>query len=200
MTIKSKSVSGEQAITIGSVYFDRNFRQIIYQITFPEPETWVTTDSLTYRIINDSIISRHFSIGMAEFSVFNLALNSHLPDFGLTNSSYHIESVEREGENVVTTWAPREGMKDKMGNILVSTLDKRLFGVIFMDVSGGILRKQFFEEYFNISGITFPGKIVEISYEMEGENYQISNFRKIKLNELENNSIYNYALPDSTGK
>lgn len=199
MTIKSKSSSGEQAITIGSVYFDRNQRQIIYNITFPEPETWVTTDSLTYRIIDDSIISRHVSVGMAEFSVFNLALNSHLPDFGLQKSIYHIESVERDGDNIVTTWAPKENMKDKMGNILVSTLNKKLFGVIFMNPSGVVLRKQFFEDYFNISGIAFPGKIVEIGNDIIGESYQISNFRNLKLNELENNSNYNYVLPFGSG-
>jgi hypothetical protein len=198
MTIKSKSSSGDQAITMGMVYFDRNFRQIIYNISFPESETWLTTDSITYIIVNDSIVANHASIGMAEFSVFNLALNSHLPNFGLKNSSYHVETVEVDEGNVITTWAPQESMKDKMGNILVSTKDKKLFGVVFMNAEGEVLRKQFFEEYLNISGIAFPGRIVEIGYSPEGQSYQISNFRNLKLNELENNSNYNYVLPNGS--
>ena len=198
MTIKSKSSSGDQAITIGMIYFDRNHRQINYKISFPEAQTWLTTDSLTYIIINDSIVANHPSIGMAEFSIFNLALNSHLPDFGLKNSSYHVESVELDEGNVISTWAPQESMKDKMGKILVSTKDKRLFGVVFMDAEGTVLRKQFFEEYIDLSGIAFPGKIVEIGYSIEGQSYQISNFRNLKLNELENNSNYNYVLPNGS--
>ena len=197
MTIKSKSPDGHQAMTIGTVYFDRNNKQIVYHISFPEPETWLTTDSLSYRILNDSIVSQHVSIGMAEFSIFNLALNSHLPNFGLKNSSYTISNVERSGDEVITTWSPPKNMEDEMGNILVSTKDKELFGVVFLDSEGEVLRKQFFEEYFNISGLAFPGKIVEIGYEPEGESYQISNFRKIKLDELENHSTYNYVLPGS---
>ncbi len=199
MTIKSKNVDGEQAITIGKVYYDRNVRQVIYHISFPEPETWVTTDSLTYRIIKDSLVSKHISIGMAEFSVFHLALNSHLPNFGLKSSSYHIESVERDSSNVVTTWSPKENMKDKMGKILVSTRNKELFGVVFLDPSGSVLRKQFFEEYIYVSGLAFPGKIVEIGYEFGRESYQISNFRKLKVDELENNSNYRFILPDGSG-
>ena len=157
----------------------------------------VTTDSLTYRIINDSVASQHFSGGMAEFSIFNLALNSYLPNFGLKNSSYHVETVERVGKMVVTTWAPPQNLKDKMGNILVSTEDKKLFGVIFLDKDGAVLKKQFFEDYINISGIAFPGKIVEIGYEFDKESYQITNFRKLELDDLENNTSYRYTLPDN---
>ena len=200
MTIKSKRATGEQAITIGTVFFDRNNKQIIYNISFPNSETWVTTDSLTYRILEDSIVSRQFSAGMAGFSIFNLALNSHLPNFGMKNSSYHIDNVERDGENVITTWAPPVNMTDKLGNILVSTRDKKLFGVIFLDVSGEVLRKQFFEDYFSVSGLSFPAKIVEIGYEFGTENYQITNFRKLKLDDLENNSSYLYILPIESGK
>lgn len=199
MTIKSKSAMGDQAMTMGKVFFDRNFSKIIYNISFPEPETWLTTDSLTYRIVNDSIVAKQLSMGMAEFSVFNLALNSHLPDFGLTKSTYHIDNVELDGDNIITTWAPQENMKEKMGNIMVSTKDKRLLGVVFLNVEGIVLRKQFFEEYQDISGVLFPSKIVEIAYGPEGKNYQISNFRNLKLNELENNSSYNYQLPYNTG-
>lgn len=196
MTIKSKTSSGEQAITMGRVFFDRNNQQIVYRISFPEEETWVTTDSLTYRIINDSLVSNHLSLGMAEFSVFNLALNSQLADFGLKKSSFHIVNVERKGDLVITSWAPEENMKEHMGNILVSTKNKMLFAVVFMNAEGEVLRKQFFEEYFEISGIAFPAKIVEIGYDEDAENYQVTNFRNIRIDELENNSIYNYSLPD----
>ena len=199
MTIKSKNAAGEQAITMGKVFYDRNVRQIIYRISFPEPETWVTTDSLTYRIIGDSIVSKNISVGMAEFSVFHLALNSHLPNFGLKNSNYVIESVEQDGENVVTTWSPPVKMLDRMGKILVSTNDKKLFGVIFLSVEGEVLRKQFFEEYITIAGMAFPGKIVEIGYQFGRENYQVSNFRNLKLDDLENNSNYHYLLPGHAG-
>ena len=200
MTIKSKTSSGEQAIAMGHVYFDRNINRVVYNIRFPEEVTWLTTDSLTYIIKNDSIVSRDFSYGMARFSVFNLALNSELSDYGLKNSSYKIESVDREDELVVTTWAPPEDMRDKMGQIKVATKNKKLFGVVFLDTEGNPLRKQFFEDYLNNSGMAFPGKIVEIGFEDGRESYQIINFKNVIVDELENNSFYNYNLPFASGK
>ena len=197
VSIKSKSAFGAQELVKGEFFFDRNTKQVVYRISFPEAETWVTTDSLTYRIVNDSLVSNHLSAGMAEFSVFNLALNSRLTDFGLKNSSFQIEHVERKGDLVITTWSPDEALKEHMGKILVSTQNKKLFGVVFLDPLGSVLKKQFFEEYFDTSGIAFPSKIVEIGYSEGGESYQVTNFRNIRIDELENNSIYNYSLPGS---
>ena len=200
MTIKSKSSGGNQAIAIGKVYFDRNNKRVVYQINFPEEVTWLTTDSLTYIIKNDSVVSRDFSFGMAQFSIFNLALNNELSDFGLRNSSYSIENVERDDDLVITTWAPVDDMKDELGRIKVATRNKKLFGVVFLDTEGNPLRKQFFEDYLSISGLAFPGKIVEIGFEDGHESYQVINFKDIIIDELENNRFYNYSLPFNSGK
>jgi hypothetical protein len=200
MTIKSKTSSGDQAIAIGNVYFDRNIKRVVYKIRFPEEVTWLTTDSMTYIIKNDSVVSRDFSFGMAQFSIFNLALNNELPDFGLKNSSYSIETVERDDELVITTWAPGDDMRDEMGRIKVATRNKKLFGVVFLDTDGNPLRKQFFEDYLSASGLAFPGKIVEIGFDDGNESYQVINFKNIIIDELENNGFYNYSLPFNSGK
>jgi len=96
---------------------------------------------------------------------------------------------------VITTWIPPSSMKDKLGNILVSTLDQKLFGVIFLDPIGRVNKKQFFENYEQVKGMLFPGKIVEISYTDGDENYQVMEFKNIKVDELENTDFYNFKLP-----
>jgi len=189
---KIKTASGGQSLTMGQVFYDRNIKQLIYYVTFPEKETWVTSDTVVYQIKDDKLISKTATFSMAEFTVFHLALNSHLQDFGLKNTRYIAGDVQREGDLVITTWAPPEKASEKLGNILVSVKSKQLFGVIFQDPQGVIIRKQFFEDYQLINGLAFPGKIIEINISNGIESYQVTSYKNVVVDEMENDSKYFY--------
>ena len=189
-TVKISTASGGQSLTAGQVCYDRNIRQLIYYLNFPEKEIWLTADTVIYQIKDGRIGARTPTFSMAEFSVFHLALNSRLQDFGLRNTTYKIDKVEREKDMVITTWLPPEKARDKLGKILISVKNKQLFGVVFLDPVGNIVRKQFFEDYQVIHGMPFPGKIVEIMIEEGRESYQVTTFRNIVIDELENDSKY----------
>lgn len=194
VTVKTKLSTGEQSLTVGKIYYDRNERKIVYDLSFPEKSLLVTADTVTYRIVDKQIVQRSFSPSMAEFSVFHLALSSHLPDFGLQRTQYVVTDVQKEGEMVITTWTPPPKLAEELGNILISVMDKKLFGVVFLSPDGDVISKQLFENYIEQDGLAFPGKIVEISYSPSGENYQIMSFKNLVLDELENNDIYSYSV------
>ncbi len=193
-SVKIKSPSGGQSLSQGRVYYDRGLRQIIYILTFPEPETWVSADTVLYRIRDGKVVSRNFSPSMADFSVFHLALSSHLQNFGLNLTKYEPKTVTREGDQVITTWLPPMHASDKLGKILVSARNKQLYGVIFFDPKGIVIRKQFFEDYQVISGLSFPGKIVEINIFSGSETYQVTTFKNIVIDESENDDKYYYPV------
>ena len=73
-SIKEKS-SNSSKLTIGKVYFDKNIRKIVYNISFPEPEIIVINDSLIYRIVNNEIISQKPAFNIVYLSMFNLRYN-----------------------------------------------------------------------------------------------------------------------------
>jgi|LSQX01.2.fsa_nt_gb hypothetical protein len=189
-TVKISIANGGQSLTSGQVFYDRNIRQLIYYLSFPEREIWLTADTVIYQIRNGQIINRTPSFSMAEFSVFHLALNSRLQDFGLRNTTYKIEDVKREKDMVITTWSPPKQAQEKLGNILISVKNKQLFGVVFTSPEGAIVRKQFFEDYQVINGMPFPGKIVEVIIEEGKESYQVTTFRNIVVDDIENDSKY----------
>jgi len=189
-SVKVKTASGGQSLTMGQVFYDRNIKQIIYYVTFPERETWVTYDTLVYQIKDGKLISKIATFAMAEFTVFHLALNSHLQDFGLKNTRYTASDIQREKDLVITTWSPPEKAREKLGNILVSVKNKQLFGVIFQDPQGVIMRKQFFEDYQIINGLSFPGKIIEINITNGIESYQVTTYKNVVVDEMENDSKY----------
>lgn len=193
-TVKIKTAAGGQSLTMGQVFYDKNIKQLIYYLTFPEKEIWLTSDTVIYQIKDGAVKAKTPTFSMTEFSVFHLALNSRLQDFGLKNTTYKIENVDRDEDMVITTWAPPVKAREKLGNILVSVKNKQLFGVVFLDPSGNTLRKQFFEDYQVIRGLPFPGKIVEILMDTGKENYQVTTFKNIVVDELENDSKYSYPV------
>lgn len=194
VSVKTKLSTGEQSLTMGKIYYDRNEKKIVYDLSFPEKSMLLTTDTVTYRIVDNQIIQRSFNPSMAEFSVFHLALSSHLPEFGLKRTQYEITEVVKEGEMVITTWTPPSKLADDLGNILISVMDKKLFGVVFFSPDGEVISKQFYENYVEQDGLAFPGRIIEISFSEEGENYQIMSFKNLVLDELENDDFYTFSV------
>lgn len=195
VTIKTILTNGEQSLTMGQVFYDRNERMIVYRLSFPEPEDIITADTVTYSVRNGAITHRVFSPSMVEFSVFHLALSSNLPDYGLKKTQFEITQVVRDQDLVITTWNPPAKIAEDIGQMKVSVKDKKLFGVIFYTPEGEISRKQLFENYIIEDGLVFPGRIVEISYTPEGENYQVMTFKNITIDEMGHNDLYHYRLP-----
>lgn len=183
-------------LTMGKFYYDQNQKKIIYHITFPKVETWVFADTSVYRFSGDSLIARNKGASIHEFSIFSLAVNNHLSDYGLKNSIYNLEKVEKDGGMVITTWEPPTAMKDLLGRVVISNKNKRILGIVFFDKQEEVIRKQFFNEYGNFEGLEFPTEIVDIFISEEGEkSFQKTGYKNIKINEKDNSRFYNFKLP-----
>ena len=195
-TIKEKKIDGTSAMQIGTAYYDINVQKLIYDITFPQKELLVTTDSCTYRMLGDSVAAKSQVPGFIQQSIFHLVLSGNLKTFGLSKSPLKIEKVENDKGMVITTWVPEENNKLFSGKILVSTKDRKLFGVIYLNEKDEVLSKQFYENYQTVSGLAFPRKVIYILYQDGKEYYKSLEFRNIVLNEQGNNDYYDH----STGK
>jgi hypothetical protein len=194
-SIKAKSVEGKSQLTMGKFYYDRNIKKLVYINAFPKKEAWISVDTSIYQIENNKILNRQSTPPVAEFSMFHLALNSQLSSFGFKNSALTIEKVERTNDMVITTWAVPEKAAKLFGKIKTSTKNNRLTGIIFINVEGDVLKKQFFNNYKNFNGIEFPQEVVEIIYINGQENYQVTTYKNIIIDDLTEGDIYNYSIP-----
>lgn len=82
-TIKAKTPTGQQQLTVGKIYYDKNIKQIVYDISFPEKEIWVQKDTTLFKIVNSKIVSKQSIPNMVEFTIYHLVLNGKLADYGL---------------------------------------------------------------------------------------------------------------------
>jgi len=194
ITVKEKS-EFQSRLTIGKFYYDKNIGKLVYHITFPEKQVMVSRDTVLYHFIADTLNSRTRSFDMTKFSIFNLSLENQMNNYGLENTFYKVDNIEKDGDLVISTWVPGKFQQKQFGKVMISTKDNRLFGIVFMNPSGEIAGKQFFEDYTVVDGLAFPKRMVKFTYHGEKQTTQITTFDNLKLNNLNEKKYYDYPVP-----
>jgi hypothetical protein len=194
--VSIKTISDSTSnLTIGNFYYDKTKQNIVYQITFPSPEIWVFADTTVYRFANDSLVSRDTSISLNDFSIFHMVLNHQLENYGLKNSVYHLADVELSKGLVISTWSPPAEADHILGDVVLSTKDKRLYGIVFLNAEKELMRRQMFKEYTNLLGVAFPSKIHDVFFTEGFTMEQITTYSNISVNEKDNSKFYDFTLP-----
>ncbi|MDP3642035.1 MAG: hypothetical protein Q8S54_02465 [Bacteroidota bacterium] len=194
ITIKIKNQDSTFQYTKGTVSYDRNFKKVIYDISFPQKETYISEDTLVYKYQNRKLISTQGSPLKPEFSIFQFILNNDISDFGLKNSSYTATNIEKSNDLIITKWTAPAVPDFPLGDILVSSKNKRLQSVIIHNKKREIISRQIFKKYTFINGIEIPTEILSVSYFGGKKSYQIIQFDKVQINESGHDSDYDYKV------
>ncbi len=194
-TVKVKKSDGTLNLTKGKVYYDKNYGELIYDVSFPQLEKWILKDTLLTKMRNDTLFEKITIPSINKFTIFHLALNSSLNDFGLKNSIYKISKVEKKNDLVLSYWKIPEQASTILDHVIVAKKENRLESVIMMGNELNIISRQFFKDYEKIGAFEFPRQLIQIIYDEEKkENYQITEFKNIKINDLEKNGLYRSNL------
>ena len=193
--IKAKSPTGEQQLTVGKIYFDKNVKQIVYDVSFPEKEIWVQRDTVLYKIVNSKIIGKQRIPAGIEFSIYNLVLNGTLNDYGLKKTKFILRKVEKSDNNVISTWEPPLEFKKYFGDILLSNVDQKLNGIVFKNNAGEVVSRQFFRNYMKVNGLSFPQEIYRENYINGQKDIELTTFTNIVVNDLSGENKYDFKIP-----
>jgi len=192
-SIKDKNPKGSEFYK-GKVYYDKEFKKIIYHVDFPERKTLVLADTQMYVLVNKKIESQSFTPSTNKFTIFNLALSGDLKNYGLDKTGYYINSIEESEDQTIIEWLPPEGLEDKLGKAVISLKNDQLFGIVLFKPNGEIMGKRFYQNYVSVNGLPFPEKVIQVSYLHGEEYYKITTFENIKIDELENEEMYRIDL------
>ena len=194
-TTKEKRPDGKSYLGKGTVYFDKNIHKLVYINTFPENDVHVFMDTISYRLLNNKVVESGPNFIPIDFTVFSMSLNNNLAQFGLSEKLFTLEKVEKKDSLVISTWTPNFADAKKKFKFIVSTKNKKLFGVVIMNPEGVVTMKQFYRKYQLVKGVDFPTEIVQVSYKDGKEFYQVNTYKNIKIDELSENNFYNYFIP-----
>jgi hypothetical protein len=203
-SVKEKTFEDTYRLLVGSVYYDMNYKKIVYHIQFPEKEIWVLTDTIAFVFKDNEPVKKQTAFIYPEFSIFNLVLQGALKDYGLKDHPVlKVKEIDRQGDKVIRTWEPTKDYKENLGKLKMSTKGRKLEAVVFYSPEGRLMSRQFFDNYLNVKGLDFPGEIVQFIYpnpevqkEYSGKEMIVkTSYRNIQLNKTDEEFFYNYPLP-----
>ncbi|MCF6242038.1 MAG: hypothetical protein L3J74_11915 [Bacteroidales bacterium] len=193
-TIKINQPAGKPLMKMGTVFYDKNSKKIVIKNGFPIKENIIHYDSSVYFVRVGRVVKHNPNLLPVEFSIFHLALNGNLPNYGLDKAGWVLEDVKKDKGLLIASWIPLND--NQKGKTLIATKNKELYSIIFLDKNEEILSKYIFHKYTNIKGLSFPTEIVRIYYKNGKELYELSSYRNIKINENGNDEYYDYQIPE----
>ena len=195
-TVKYKDKNGNQVLRMGATFYDANSKILVIKNGFPVREILAQIDTTIYLIRNEKLVGQSKAYSLVNLSVFHIALTGKLNNFGLDEAGYHLENVKSDKGLIITTWAPPEEAKSYLGKVLVSTKEKQLYGIVFLDTNKKIVAKHIFRDYKNIDGFLFPREVLRITYNNGEETYKLTNYKNVRVNETgREEEYYNYKIP-----
>lgn len=203
VTVKDKLANDTYRLTMGKVYYDKIYQKIVYDLKFPKKEILVVQDTTMFKINDKGLLeSSNRTLLMPEFTVFHLALTGKLFDYGINamkseKSIYKVGDVQKTDKGIKTTWVPADDYFAKyFGNIVMLNKDKRLDAMVFYNVEGKIVSRQFFKKYTNAKGIQFPQEVTMISYGEDGtKNIQLTTYKNVVIDQPDEDEKYRYRIP-----
>lgn len=192
-TVKIKKEDGSMSLTKGAVFYDKNIQELIYRVSFPQPEVWVIADTSLFKFREDTLFERISIPSVNEFTVFHLSLNSGMSDFGMKKSMFKVSKVEKKKDLVLSYWKIPDQFETSIDHVIVAKKDNRLESVIMVGDESKILSRQFYKDYLRIGAFEFPQQIIQlIPGEEEKQNYQVTEFKDIKVNDMEHGELFRY--------
>jgi len=199
-SIKQILPDGKQSLSMGKVYYDRTFKKVVYDLKFPEKEVWVIGDSQLVKIANGKVVVKEKVPFLVTSTIFEFALQNNLGNYGLEKSVYKVGEVKKDKDQVITTWVPNEKINKLFGNVVVSRKNNQLFGMAIYNNKNELIQKQLFDGFIKALGVKFPSTITEITYYKNAngttsKGTKITTYKKLVVNEPNENNIYNYPIP-----
>jgi hypothetical protein len=193
-TVKIRRSDSTMNLTKGTVYYDKNIGELIYRVSFPQPEVWVIADTSLFKYRDDTLYERISIPSVNEFTVFHLSLNAGMSDFGLKREMFQASRVEKRGDLVLTYWKIPEQIGSSIDHVVVAKKQNRLESVIMVGEDARILSRQFFRNYMKTGAFEFPCQIVQVlPGEGGADNYQVTEFKNIVVNDMEHDDLFRYG-------
>ncbi len=196
VTIKEvNKEAGTQNLWKGKVYYDKTNETLLYDFFFPYKSVWYMNKKTLYDIRRDTVKAEKKNAIRLESTIFHLALEHNMNQFGLEKFIYELGDTKRDGDMVISEWKPKANFAPAFGEVHLSNKNGKLYGVLAFSPEKTIVRKQFFRQYQRVGNIDFPSEQIEFIYlEEGGEIKRLTTYKNIVINELANEEYYQFDV------
>jgi len=192
---KTRLVDSTFQVSKGKLFYDKNYRKIIFDFSFPQKEKIVLFDTLMYNFREDTLFSLNKNLLIPDQSLFSFILAGKMSNYGLEDTKFTIKGFEKKEDMVITTWLPPDPLKKFFSKVLIATKNKLLYSITVVNKEGKVINRQILKKYITQQGIDVPSEILIATYpEKGGSIYQVINMENIVINEQKNNNLYDKDL------
>lgn len=190
--------NGYKASLEGDIYYSANGDMISY---FSSPKNYivVTNSKGEMRIYNpqeNTVIQLQNNLLSSNITPFYYFLSGKTEDMGLRQAGYHVIETKFDKTLKITLWKASH-ISDKDPIRYVKLVHERN-NPIYMDYENAgknVIRKVYYYNYINLSGIDFPRTFTEILYQKKDSVITKTAYSEFKINDQANNSMFEFKIP-----
>lgn len=203
IAIKMISKSAKNGFTTkieGDIYYSASGKMITY---FTYPATYVTIandkgEFLFYDQEKNTVFQSQNAALSSETSFFYFFLNNKKADLGLSDMGFHISNTSFEEGLTVTEWTPPVQIASQLGAIkLVHDRNDPIF-MSYKDSNGETIKKVYYYDYINMSGIAIPTSVTQIDYHSPIDSVITKiYYSNIRIGNEVDDKLLNFEIPEN---
>lgn len=191
---KVKNPDSTFNLSKGVVYYDRNIKKLVFDLSFPVREVKVTKDTLVYTFRSDTLFSIEKNMIPPEYTLFNYLLTDQFQTYGIDDKVFTAEKVERSNGLVITHWKPKGALGKMIGEIVIALKQKRLYSVLIKTPDMVVMNRQVFKHYQTIQGTTMPTEILSVFTVDSARYLQMTSLKNSVINAVDQENMYNFKI------
>lgn len=203
IAIKMVSKSSKNGFTTkieGDIYYSANGKMITY-FSYPASYTTIANNKgefLFYDPEKNTVFQSQNQALSSETSFFYFFLNNKKTDLGLSDMGFHISNTTFEEGLTVTEWTPPIQIASQLGAIkIVHDRNDPIF-MSYKDSNDQIIKKVYYYDYINMSGITIPTSVTQIDYHSAIDSVITKiYYSDIRIGNEVNEKLLNFKIPEN---
>ena len=180
------------------VFYSANGNLVVH-FTYPQ-EYYMLTNRLgetsVYQPAAGEVMQMNDRSMSTETEMLAVFMSPNYADLGLSRLGFVLGKVEREGDDVVSTYTPTHVDDKAISRAVVVCRHGNPIYCAFYDQSGNITKKTYYSRYVELPAMTFPTLMTQIAYDHAGDSViRREEYSNIRTKDFPAGALFDYRVP-----
>lgn len=179
--LEKNTLRDSSSLVHGTVTYNLQRNETIYNLTFPEQKIWSFKDSILTVSGIDTVYSQKEFSNLNQLTIFQNILTQKLNDYGLKDAGYMMSEVNEIGDKVVVQWNPPNLASKFLNRVITEVENQNLTAVAFVDIDEKPINRTYFDKYIKHKDISIPTEIKSYFKADKEEIFRILIFSNVEI-------------------
>lgn len=194
-----RQVHKGKSLRVEKQLFYSNNGNLVVHFTYPQEYYMITNrlgETSVYQPATNEVMQVNDQSISSETELITVFLSPSYADLGLTKLGFVLAKVEQDGKDQVKTFTPTH-IEDKMfKKVVVVCRDGNPIYCAFYGTSDQIIKKTYYSHYVDLSALSFPTLVTQISYGNAGDSIiKREEYHNIRTKDFAPGALFDYRVP-----